>query len=67
MSLRARHGEIQLDVTDQGVGFDPASILHGHGLGLLGISERLRLVKGSCEITSRPGAGTRIRARVPLQ
>ena len=65
--LRGGGGEIQLEVADEGVGFDPDVVMRNHGLGLIGMMERVRLVDGECTIESRPGAGTHIRARVPLR
>jgi len=67
VSLRGGNSEIQLDVADQGVGFDSEAVMRRHGLGLIGMRERLSLVDGECMIDSRPGAGTRIIARVPLR
>jgi PAS domain S-box-containing protein len=67
VSLGGSRNEIQLDVADEGVGFDPETVMRSHGLGLLSMRERLNLVDGECEIVSRPGEGTRIRARVPLR
>ena len=67
VSLGGSHHEIQLDVADEGVGFDPEAAMRSHGLGLLSMRERLSLVDGECWIESQPGAGTRIRARVPLR
>jgi signal transduction histidine kinase len=66
VSLRGGGDEIQLEVADWGVGFDPEVVMKSHGLGLIGMKERISLVDGECTIESRPGAGTRIRARVPL-
>ena len=66
VSLRGARGEIQLDVADQGVGFDPEAVMRRQSLGLIGMRERLSLVRGECTIESRPGGGTRIHARVPL-
>ena len=66
VSLYGSHSDIRLDVMDEGVGFDPAAVMPGDGLGLLAMKERLSLVGGECTIESRPGAGTRIHARVPL-
>ena len=66
VSLGGSRNEIQLDVADEGVGFDPEAAMRSHGLGLISMRERLSLVDGECQIASRPGAGTRIRARVPL-
>ena len=67
VSLVGSRNEIQLDVADEGVGFDPEAAMRSHGLGLISMRERLSLVDGECEIASRPGDGTRIRARVPLR
>jgi len=67
VSLGGSRDELRLDVTDEGVGFDPEDAMRSHGLGLIGMRERLSLVDGECLIESQPGAGTRIRARVPLR
>ena len=50
-------------VRDDGKGFDPAE--RSAGFGLLGMRERLALVRGTLEIESTPGAGTTMRATVP--
>jgi signal transduction histidine kinase len=60
-------GELRIDVTDRGVGFDPESVTDTRKVGLISIHERLRGVAGTCEVNSRPGAGTSLRARVPLR
>ena len=67
VSLTGSRDEIQLEVDDDGVGFDPERTTGRQGLGLIGMRERLSLVDGECFIESQPGAGTRIRARVPLR
>jgi PAS domain S-box-containing protein len=64
--LRGSRDAIELEVSDAGVGFDPQAAMSGHGLGLVSMTERLHLVGGELHIDSRPGAGTRVRARVPL-
>jgi len=58
--------EIQLTVTDLGVGFDPQDVVNRRGLGLISMRERLQLVSGELSIKSQPGRGTRLLARVPL-
>jgi signal transduction histidine kinase len=64
--LRGTRDEIQLVVIDRGVGFDPDEAMGRHGLGLTSMRERLRLVNGAVTVESKPGAGTIVRARVPL-
>ena len=56
--------EIALMVADDGVGFrvDERS---GGGLGLLGISERVRELAGRLEIDSAPGRGTKLHIALP--
>jgi PAS domain S-box-containing protein len=58
--------EIQLTVSDSGVGFDQQYVTDRRGLGLISMRERLQLVGGEFSIKSNPGCGTSIRARVPL-
>ena len=58
---------LELEVSDSGKGFDVEIFRHGGGLGLISIEERLRLLKGSCVISSAPGHGTTLVARVPLR
>ena len=63
--LRGTPDEIQLIVSDAGVGFDPEKAVKGRGLGLISMQERVRLLNGTFTITSKPG-DTTIDAHVPL-
>jgi PAS domain S-box-containing protein len=58
--------ELRVTVTDHGCGFDTNSEKLTSGLGLIGMTERLRLVGGQIAIWSAPQKGTRIEVRVPL-
>jgi|GEM_PF-2216624 len=60
--------QVILKVTDDGVGFDPQTILYGtaEGIGLPGLQERLETLGGRLEVRSTPGEGTRVVAYVPL-
>jgi signal transduction histidine kinase len=51
-----------IDVEDDGKGFDVSTerYKNGHGFGLLGIVERMRLIGGAMRIESHPGKGTRV-------
>jgi signal transduction histidine kinase len=55
---------LRLSVRDDGRGFDPAT--DTGGFGLLGMRERIELLDGELQIDSSPGAGTVIRARLPV-
>jgi len=62
---------IQVMIRDAGCGFDPSfprteRTRANHGLGLISLSERVRLLGGRFEIRSRPGRGTRILAFIPF-
>jgi signal transduction histidine kinase len=66
ISVRVVHadGALEVAVEDDGVGFDVQGS-HG-GFGLRGMRERASLAGGSLEMTSVPGGGTTIRARLPV-
>ncbi|MFL6121444.1 GAF domain-containing sensor histidine kinase [Actinophytocola sp.] len=54
-----------LRVTDDGVGFAPASTVAGRRLGLASMRERAAAVGGTLTVTSEPGGGTTVRLAVP--
>ena len=66
VSFTGTQAEIELKVHDSGAGFDPKETISGHGLGLISMKERLKLVSGELSIDSKPAHGTTILARVPL-
>jgi signal transduction histidine kinase len=67
VELHGAPDEIQLTVSDSGVGFETKTAMTGEGLGLISMRERLHLVKGEISIESQPNHGTTIRAHVPLR
>jgi signal transduction histidine kinase len=67
VEIRERLDEIQLVVNDLGKGFDVDAAVHGRGLGLTSMQERVRLVNGNIEIQSKPMSGTTIHVRVPFK
>jgi len=66
VSLKSESNEVYLTVRDSGVGFDPENVADVHGLGLISMKERLKLVDGQLSIESKPQLGTTILARVPF-
>jgi len=65
VSLVRAAERLELEVSDAGCGFDPAAA-RGRGFGLAGMTERVRLAGGDCQIDSSPGHGTRIRVTLPV-
>jgi signal transduction histidine kinase len=62
---------IGCSVADDGVGFNTVTLQapggNSGGLGLAGIRERLGPLGGTLDISSTPGAGTRVSVTVPLE
>ncbi|MGE0683480.1 MAG: PAS domain S-box protein [Candidatus Binatia bacterium] len=71
ITLRQHDAALDLFVRDDGIGFDVdvarAQAVHGKGLGLLGMEERVRLVGGQLDIVTAPESGTEIHVCVPLR
>ncbi len=63
-------GSIEVEVADDGVGFDPSRLESGGsrsvGMGLFSINERLSHLGGRMEIETAPGKGSRFRLLAPL-
>lgn len=64
--LRATGGELDLQVIDDGDGFDPvqAGVL---GMGLRMMRFRAEMARGYLSLESRPGHGTQLRCRCPAR
>ena len=63
-------GFLDMEVRDDGCAFNVQSQLAGESngrLGLLGMQERVRLVKGCLSIDSAPGEGTCVRVKIPVE
>jgi signal transduction histidine kinase len=57
------NGSAFVEVADDGVGgADPL-----RGSGLRGLADRVASLRGKLAIQSPPGAGTRVRAEIPLE
>ncbi len=65
VKLEDSSGKLSVLVEDDGVGFDQHRGV-AYGLGLLGITERVRELCGQLSIQSEPGKGTRIAVVLPL-
>jgi len=65
MNLTREDSAVVLTVSDDGIGFDPDG--SGPGFGLIGMRERVSLTGGRLEIESQDGAGTTLRATLPVR
>jgi signal transduction histidine kinase len=68
VALRRDGSTLLVEVTDTGTGIAPATPGRAlHGLGLVAMQERARLVGGSCRIEGVSPAGTRVQVTIPLK
>jgi len=69
VSLARDDGQVLLEVRDDGVGFEPGTKKPGGGdhFGMLAMRERVEMIGGTCEVSSSPGQGTRVRVQLPWQ
>ena len=72
LTLSYMEDQVNLDIRDDGVGFDPqpagATVparAGGSGYGLLAMRQRVEGVAGTLEVESAPGGGTAVSASVP--
>jgi signal transduction histidine kinase len=64
ISLQMRDGGVQLEVRDDGVGFDQTN-LNGTGFGLRNIEARARELGARKDIATAPGKGTHVTIEIP--
>lgn len=71
VTVRQENGNLVVTVEDNGVGFKVKDILHhpdeNKRLGLLGMMERAYMLPGTLTIDSKPGKGTKVQVRFPLE
>jgi len=68
--LRRKGDQVQVEVADNGIGFDQEAIAtrgEGGGFGLFNIRERINLCGGSLRIDSEPGGESRVTLTAPVQ
>ncbi|SFR00032.1 Histidine kinase-, DNA gyrase B-, and HSP90-like ATPase [Lentzea waywayandensis] len=57
------HGNVLIEVVDDGTGFDPAAVSTG-GMGLTGMRERVQRIGGELEVDSSPEGSTTVRVTI---
>lgn len=66
IKLGRRGSHLDLEVRDNGCGFDRSVAAKLKTFGLLGMRERALALSGRVDIISAPGAGTEIRVSIPI-
>jgi signal transduction histidine kinase len=65
ISLEQLNGHVMMHVADDGCGFDPTAKAGRPGLGLVSLNERVHMLGGALDVTTAPGAGTRVAVTLP--
>ncbi|MDZ4714117.1 MAG: PAS domain S-box protein [Cytophagales bacterium] len=64
--LQGAPGYLELIISDDGIGFTQSRESKLKSFGILGMTERAKMIGGTMEVVSKPGEGTTIRLFVPL-
>jgi len=67
VGIRVNREQVELEVADNGVGFDLDAVSHMGGVGLASMRERAAGLGGLLVIVSEPGEGTRVRVSVGVR
>lgn len=65
LEVRARGGQLEIRIEDDGQGFDPQAAFEKHR-GLSGMRERVGLLNGRFKIDTQAGKGTLVSVELPL-
>jgi PAS domain S-box-containing protein len=65
-TLLKQNAMVQLQVTDDGKGFDTVNSKNNLSFGILGVKERIAALKGVFNLKSKPGNGTTLMVKIPL-
>ena len=67
MKLAGNGGGVDLQIVDDGSGFDVTRAANDGRLGLVSMEERVRFVGGELEVRSELSVGTRLSVRISLE
>ena len=67
IKIKEELGQILVEVSDDGIGFNQTKIGLKDGLGINQIDARIQTMKGKIKITSKKGKGTQIKVELPIQ
>jgi PAS domain S-box-containing protein len=71
IALSFKKDSVRVSIEDDGIGFDFNDAIDSkekvRGVGLIGMRERVELMRGKLEICSKPGAGTKTTVEIPIE
>ena len=67
ISLKEKDDKVELRVSDNGRGITKEQISDPKSFGLMGIRERVHPWAGEVKISGRPGKGTAVEIRIPIE
>jgi len=67
ITLRSAAGSCEVEVRDNGKGFDPNRVDRPNSFGIVGMRERALILKGTLDITNAKAGGTVLRLRIPIE
>lgn len=65
LTVRQVEGAVEVEIADDGIGFDLDAPMRPGAYGLKGMAERVALLGGEMTLRSQPGSGTTITVRLP--
>jgi signal transduction histidine kinase len=64
--IRSGGGRVEMEIVDDGQGFDLDGVDGGGGMGLLSMQERIDRLGGELEVDSEPGQGTKVKVALEV-
>ncbi len=60
VAIRSVPGKVEMEIADNGCGFNLQDKAMAGGMGLVTMQERIHALNGSLRIVTQPGSGTRV-------
>ena len=67
VELHSQDSKLRMDIIDNGIGFDKKQTMRSDSYGLLGMKERVFLLGGELNISSKQGEGTKVSIEIPYE
>ncbi len=65
LTVRQVSGAVEVEISDDGCGFDPEAPMRPGAYGLKGMAERVAMLGGEMNLQTQPGNGTTLTVRLP--